>query len=63
MIVVLIPRLNPSLNCFVRFTLSVVDKVTMGTCSLASVILNFAESPVIGKLQSSIQCNSHEFCD
>ena len=30
--------IDPSLNCFVRFTLSLVDKVTIGTCNLASLI-------------------------
>ena len=45
--------LNLSLSCFVKFTLSLVDKVTIGTCNLASVILNFAESP------SLHQCPMH----
>ena len=52
-----IDLLNPSLNCFVKFTLSLVDKVTIGTCNLASVISNFAESPALRKMQSSIQFN------
>ena len=29
--------LNPSLNCFVKFTMSLVDKVRIGTCNLAFV--------------------------
>ena len=32
-----------------------MDKVTIGTCNLASVILNFPESPALDKMQSSIQ--------
>ena len=47
--------LNPSLNCFVRFTLSLVDKVTIETCDLMSVISNFAEFPALENIQCSIQ--------
>ena len=50
--------LNSSINCFVKFTLSLVDKVTIGTCNLASVIFNFAKSPNLDKIQSSIKFNS-----
>ena len=50
--------LNPSFNCFVKFTLSGVDKKTMGTCNLASVVSNFVEIPALDKVQSSIQFNS-----
>ena len=39
--------LNPSLNCFVKFTLSLVDKVNIGTCNLAFIILNFLESAAL----------------
>ena len=46
------------LHCFVRFTLSSVDKVTIRACNLASGILNFAESPALDKIQPSIQFNS-----
>ena len=41
--------------CFARFTLSLVDKVTIGTCNFASVILNFAASPALDKMQSLIK--------
>ena len=34
-----------------------LDKVTTGTCYLASAILNFAESATLDKMQSSIQFN------
>ena len=51
-------RLNPSRKCFIKFTLSLVDKVTIGTCNLASVISNFTESPALGKIQPSIQFSS-----
>ena len=44
--------LNKSLNCFVKFT---VNKVTIGTCNLVSVILNFAEYPALKK--DSLQSN------
>ena len=50
--------LNPALNCFVRFTLYLVDKVTIETCNLASIILNFGKFPALDKMQSSIQLNS-----
>ena len=52
--------LNASLSCFVKFTLSLVDKVTIGTCNLASVILNFAESPSLHQspMHFSIQFDS-----
>ena len=43
---------------FFRFTLFLVDSVTIGTFNLASVILNFAESPAPDKTKSSIQYNS-----
>ena len=46
--------LNPSLNCFVKFTMSLVDKVRIGTCNLAFVISNFAESQSGYSLQSSL---------
>ena len=36
----IILEINPA-----RFTLSLVDKVIIGTCNLASAILNFTESP------------------
>ena len=52
------PMLNPSLNCFVRFILSVVDRLTIGTWNVASVILNFAEFLALDEMQSSIQFNS-----
>ena len=42
--------LNPSPNCLLKFTLSLVNKVTIVTCNLASVILNFAESPALYKI-------------
>ena len=42
----------------VKFTLSAVNKVTMGTCNLASAISNFPELPALGKIQSSIQFSS-----
>ena len=32
--------LNPSFNCFVKYTLSLVDKVTIGTNNFVLVILN-----------------------
>ena len=59
----LLPRhiLNPLVFCFVKFTLSLVDEVTTGTCNLASVILNFADSPALDKMQSSIRFNSRWF--
>ena len=41
-----------------RLTLSLVDKVTIGTCNLAFLYLDFAESPALDKMQSSIQFNS-----
>ena len=34
------------------------DEVTIGTCNLASVILKFAESPSLDKIQLSNQFNS-----
>ena len=44
---------------FLRFTLSLVDKVvTIVTCNLATIIVNFAESPAFDKMQPSIQFNS-----
>ena len=47
--------LNTLLNCFVKFTLSLVDKVTVGfTSNLACVILNFSEPPALDKMMSSI---------
>ena len=46
--------LNPTLNCFVTFTLSLIDKVTIGTCNLASVISNSVESPSLDSLQSTL---------
>ena len=57
-ITVPISRSFKSIICFVRFTLSLVDKVTIGTYNLASVILNFEESPAVYKMQSLIQFNS-----
>ena len=50
--------LNTLLNCFVKSTLSLVDKVTVGfTSNLACVILNFSEPPALDKMMSSIQMN------
>ena len=40
--------------------LSSVDNVTIGTCNLASVILNFEEFPALDQVQSSIQFNSRQ---
>ena len=37
--------------------MSLVDKVSRGTYHLASIIVNFAESPELDKVQSSIQFN------
>ena len=42
----------------VKFTLSAVNKVTMETCNLASVISNFPELQALGKIQSAIQFSS-----
>ena len=39
------------LNCFAKFTLSLVDNVTIQTCNLASVIFNAAEFPALDKIQ------------
>ena len=38
--------------------MSIAEKVTIGTCNLASVILKFTESPGLEKTQSLIQFNS-----
>ena len=54
--------LNPLLNCFAKFKLSLADKVTIGACNLASIILNFAESPSLDQMQSSVQFNSDQHC-
>ena len=35
-----------------------MDKVTIGTCNLASVISYFADFPELDKIQSSIQFSS-----
>ena len=43
---------------FCQIALSLVDKVTIGTCNLPSVILNFEESPALDKMQSLSQFNS-----
>ena len=51
-------HLTPSRNCFVKFILSLVHKVTIWTCNLGSLILIFAEFPVLDKIQSSIQSDS-----
>ena len=40
--------------------LSSVDNVTIGTCNVASVILNFEEFPALDQVQSSIQFNSRQ---
>ena len=45
-------------NSFPRFTFSSVDKVTIGTCNLASAILNVTEFATLDKMQSLIQLNS-----
>ena len=58
LIIVPINRPIPLLNCFPNFTLSLVDKVTIGTFNLASVILNFPESQALNKMESSVQFNS-----
>ena len=42
----------------VKCTLSAVNKVTMETCNLASVISNFPELQALGKIQSAIQFSS-----
>ena len=34
--------------------LFLVDKVTIGTCNLASIILNFIETPALDKTQSNL---------
>ena len=43
---------------YVKFTLFLANKETIGTYNLASIILNFAESPALDKMKSSIQFNS-----
>ena len=58
LIIVPINRSYKSMTCFVRFTLSLVDKVLIRTCNLGSNSLNLAESPALDKMQSSIQFNS-----
>ena len=47
-------------NCFAKFALSLVDKVTIGTCNLASVIAHFAESLSPDKIQSLIKFSSRQ---
>ena len=49
-----IDLLNLLLICVAKFTLSLVAKSTIGTCNLASIILNFSESPPLDMMQSSI---------
>ena len=43
---------NLLFNCFAEFALSLVDKVTIGTCNLISVTANFAVSPALYKIHS-----------
>ena len=40
-------------------SLSLEDKVTIGACNLGYVVINFAESQALDKIQSSIQFNSN----
>ena len=43
---------------FCQIFIFLVDKATIATCNLASVILDFAECPALDKIQFSIQFNS-----
>ena len=43
--------MNLLFNFFAKFALSLVGKVTIGTCNLASAIAKFAEFPALDKIQ------------
>ena len=50
--------MNPSFSCFVKFTLSLVDKVTIGTYNFVLVILNVVAPTILDIKQFLVQLSS-----